>query len=367
MKVLFTQDIFMNPLPQLKGKHSMFPYVCELKDSTLLASHTVGEAFESVDSSAHVSFSYDGGETWSEPCKMFDKSEFNVPISDYCKVCTLPDGRLMALGYAFFRNDPSQPEGNPETGGLLDDFVFCSFSEDNGKTWGRMQEIPCLWGHHVEASAPALVLKNGTLITPIAGFPSWDGTESLPIKGIALRSEDNGKTWDDSSICMDFGEKKVLCYEQRMCQIDSGKVVCIAWNEDIETGERLPNHYSISNDNGKTWSKPKSTGIMGQSSSVCAIGGEKILAVHGLRRDTQRPGIYGYIVDLSNGEWEIKEELLLWEPKTPMVKIEHFAEVFSFIKFGQPGAIKLSDGNALVSHWYCEDGQYRTAVTKIEI
>lgn len=367
MKVLFTEDIFMNPLPQLKSIHSMFPYVCELPDGTLLATHTVGEAFESVDSTAHVSFSSDGGKTWSEPKPMFDKTKFDVPVSEYCKACLLPDGRLLALGYAFFRPDPSLPEGNPETGGLLDDFLFCAYSEDNGKTWGEMQEIPCGWGHHVEASAPALVLKDGTLISPIAGFPSWDGTEALPVVGKALRSEDGGKTWDDESVCMQFEGRKVLCYEQRMCQLDSGKVICIAWNEDIETGERLPNHYSVSEDSGKTWSAPKSTGIMGQSSSVCSIGGDKLLAVHGLRRNTDRPGIYGYIVDFSKGEWEIQEEILIWESKTPMVKLSHFAEVFSFIKFGQPNAVRLSDGSIIVSYWYSEDGQYRTAVTKLEL
>ena len=37
-------------------------------------------------------------------------------------------------------------------------------------------------------------------------------------------------------------------------------------------------------------------------------GGEKLLALHAKRRDTDRPGIYGYIVDLSGGNWNIEEE-----------------------------------------------------------
>lgn len=367
MKVIFTKNIFTNPLPQLKPINSMFSYLCELQDGTLLATHTIGEAFESVDSTACVSFSKDCGKTWSDPSPMFDKSEFDVPISDYCKVCALPDGRLMALGYAFFREDETLPEGNPETGGLLENFVFCAFSEDKGKTWSKMQEIPCTFGHHVEASAPALVLQDGTLITPITGFATWEGKEPDPIAGRALMSHDNGKTWDDSNLCMIFDGKKVLCYEQRMCQLESGKIICIAWNENVETGERLCNHYTVSEDNGKTWTSPESTGIMGQASSVCAIGGEKILAIHSIRRDTDRPGIYGYIVDFTNGKWNIEEEMLIWEPKTPMFKQSNMAEVFSFLKFGQPSAIKLSDGNVMMSHWYAEDGQYQTAVTKIEL
>ena len=43
------------------------------------------------------------------------------------------------------------------------------------------------------------------------------------------------------------------------------------------------------------------------------------------------------------------------------------AEIFSFLKFGQPGAILLKNGNAMMSHWYAEDGQYKTIATEIEL
>ena len=136
-------------------------------------------------------------------------------------------------------------------------------------------------------------------------------------------------------------------------------------NENVATGERCENHYTVSVDNGKTWSKPQSTGIMGQASSVCAIGGEKLLALHAVRRDTDRPGIYACIVDLSDGEWNIVEKTVVWEPQTPMVKDKNMAEIFSFLKFGQPGAILLEDGDVLMLHWCAEQGQYKTVATRI--
>ena len=43
------------------------------------------------------------------------------------------------------------------------------------------------------------------------------------------------------------------------------------------------------------------------------------------------------------------------------------AEIFSFLKFGQPSAIKLSDGTFLMCHWVCEDGVYKTIATKFEL
>ena len=367
MKPIYSSIIYENPLPQLRARHAFFPYIAKTADGRLAAVFAIGEAFESVDSQSYIAFSDDDGKTWTNPQKMFDKSAFDNAITDYCKITTLPDGRLLAFGYAYIREDEDLPIGNPETGGLLDDFVFYSISEDGGNTWSALNKIDCAWGPHIEASAPITVLADGTWITPITGFPKWNGEMTGKMCGRALVSKDNGKTWNDDAVCMDFDPDPITCYEQRMCQLESGTIVCIGWNENTATGERLPNHFTYSEDGGKTWSKPESTGIMGQASSVCSIGGEKLLALHALRRDTDEPGIYGFVVDFSDKEWKIEEKKLLWQPSTQLIKNAKMAEIFSFLKFGQPGAIRLSDNTILMTHWCAEDGQYKIVATKIEL
>ncbi len=367
MNVLASSVIYENPLPQLRSRQSAFPFLCELPGGMLLASHAIGEAFESVDGTTYLSRSEDGGRTWSAPVPMFDKGGFGCPVTDYAKVTLLPDGRLAALGYGYLRPDPALPEGNPETGGLLDDVLFWSVSEDGGRSWGPMTEIPCAWDRHVEASAPLTVLRSGSWVTPITGFPRWDGTMTARRCGRLLRTDDGGRTWNDDAVCMDFPSGDVTCYEQRLCQLASGTIVCIGWNEDTATGARLENHYTFSCDGGRTFSVPRSTGVLGQASSVCALDGERLLALHAVRRDTDRPGIYGCIVDFSEKTWRIEEKALVWEPVTPMLKNAKMAEIFSFLKFGQPGAIRLADGDVLMSHWCAEDGQYKTVATRIAL
>ena len=123
----------------------------------------------------------------------------------------------------------------------------------------------------------------------------------------------------------------------------------------------------VSYDNGKSWSKPISTGIGGQASSLCAIGGEKLLALHSVRRDTDRPGIYAYVIDFSERTWKIVDEAIVFEPVVPVMKDNKLAEIFSYLKFGQPGAILLSDGDILMSHWYAQDGRYQTVATRIKL
>ena len=365
MKVIESNIIYENPLPQLSSKQSFFPFLGEMADGTLAAVIVIGQAFESVDSSSYITFSKDGGKTWSKPQIMFDTAD--NPLTDYCKVTVLDDGRLVAMGYTYLRDNEELPIGNPENGGTLDDFVFYAISEDGGKTFSEMKKIECSWGPHVEASAPITVLKDGTWITPITGFPDWNGKMHGKLCGRALVSSDEGKTWNDDSVCMDFGDEEITCYEQRMCQLDSGAVICIGWNENVNTGERLHNHYTVSYDKGKTWKKPESTNVLGQASSVCAIGGEKLLALHAVRRDTDKPGIYGYVIDFSNKKWEVEDELLIWEPKTPVQKDTNMAEIFSFLKFGQPGAILLKNGDVMMSHWFAENGQYKTVATRIKL
>lgn len=63
----------------------------------------------------------------------------------------------------------------------------------------------------------------------------------------------------------------------------------------------------------------------------------------------------------------IIEQCLLWEPKSPMKKNDKLADIFSYVKFGQPGAILLEDGDVMMSHWYEEDGQYKTVATRIQL
>ena len=325
MKVLFSSVIFENPLPQLRSLGSAFPGMCLLPDGKILAAHQMGEAFESVDGTTCISVSEDGGKSWSKPIKAFDKSNETVPMTDCSKPTLLPDGRVMLFGYQFFRHDPELPLGNPETGGLLPDEIFYSFSDDMGKSWSDRISVDCAWNNSVEASAPVTVLADGSLASPITGFPKWDGTSSGRSCGRLIRSFDGGKSWDDSVVCTAFPNDEVTSYEQRMCQTDDGTIAVISWNENIRTGERMNNHVAISIDNGKTFSAPIDTGIHGQATSILSLGKSTVMTVHAIRRDTDEPGIYAAIADIAGGKWKLLSVEKIWEPNTPIIKNKKMA------------------------------------------
>ena len=367
MKQIFSSYIYDNPLPQLRARNSAFCYACQLEDGTLLATHQIGEAFESVDGTTYISESCDGGRTWSEPRKAFDKSNEKIPITDNGKISRLSDGKLVILGYEFPRPNPDLPLGNPQTGGLLDDSVYFSVSVDNGKTWSEHYAIPNKWVCHTEASAPLYELKDGSWATPITGFPDWEGKPYARNCGRLLRSFDKGNTWNDDTVCMEFDGDTVTCYEQRLCQTTDGTLVVIGWNEDTKTGKRLNNHVTFSFDNGKTFTKPVDTGIGGQASSLLALDDNKVLSIHAIRRDTDKPGIYACIADINGGKWNVISNECVWSPNVPIIQDKKMAEVFAFLKFGQPSCIKLNDGKILLTHWVCEEGCYKTLATVFEL
>lgn len=366
MNVLKRSVLYENPMPQLRSVQSMFPYLCQLPDRTLLASMQLGQAFEAVDCTSYSSRSTDGGETWSAPVRMFDKSKEEYPLSDSCKIAWTGD-RLTAFGMQYHRHDPDSPIGNEHTGGVLDGDIFYSESFDLGRTWRERSVIEMDWGPHTEATAPVTVASDGSYITPVTNFPAWDGTLTHPLCGKLMRSRDQGKTWSQDTVCMRFDDPNVTCYEQRLCRMSDGTLINIGWNENVKTGERLHNHYTVSLDDGRSFLEPRDTGVQGQASSVLALPDMHIFALHAIRRDADRPGVYGYLIDFSRGQWEVEESALLWEPETPLRRQKGLADIFAYVRFGQPSAILLDGNELLMTHWACEEGQYRTFATRISL
>lgn len=366
MKKLYSSVIYENPLPQLRSRQSLFPGICILENGDIFATHQIGEAFESVDGSTYISVSSDGGKSFS-PSRAAFGSVDGIPMTDNGKPTLLPDGRVAIFGYEFYREDPELPIGNPETGGLLPDEVYVSFSDDGGKSFGERQRIKTSFGNGTEASAPLTVLSDGSIASPITGFADWKGDMKHRNCGRLLRSYDGCRSFEDSVICTAFEGDEISCFEQRMCQTKNGTIAVISWNENFKTGERMNNHITISTDNGKSFSPPIDTGIHGQASSLIPLDEDRVMSLHAVRRDTDEPGIYCAVADISGGSWKLQSVERIWEPSVPVIKDERMADIFSYLKFGQPSGVITDDGRLLLVHWEYKDGQHRTVLTAYEI
>ncbi len=367
IKVVNKGILYENPIPDLRSRNGYFPNVTELTGSTLIGLFAEGEAFESTDMTTMVSISTDNGDSWHKKGPVYDKDSEGKLTTDYLKITNVDDDHLLAFGYRFERGEIDSPVGNPETGGLRNSEVILFESGDKGNTWTGPRVIPNALGNSIEASSPLVVLKDGSWVTPIASFADWEGNCEQGYHGRLLRSNDRGTTWSDETTTMEFPGRGVTIWEQRLGQLETGQIVNIAWNEDMNGGEQLANHFTISDDNGQTFSSPRTTGIMGQTASVLPLGGTLLLALHSMRKNTDTPGIKACIVDVAKGSWDILHETMLWEPPLPLTRNDKAIKHFAFLKFGQPSAIKLKDGGYYMVHWYIEEGKGKIIWTKFEI
>jgi len=368
VKVVEHGTLYANPLPHLRSRQAYFPNAAQLPDGTLAAACVVGEAFESVDQKTHLFLSRDGGRTWEPAGPLFPGSLGSKPTCDTAKITALPDGRLAALGYAFDRSDPERPLGNPATGGLLhSEAFFVTTTGKDPRSWTTPRVIPNTLGGPVEASGPLVALAGGQWATPIANFYDWEGRCAKGLQGRLLRSDDQGRTWNDRVVTLRFPGDRTTVWEQRLCELEPGHLLVISWNEDLANNRRLPNHVAFSKDNGLSFGPPVSTGIMGQTASAAYLGKGKVLALHCLRRDTDAPGVYACLVDVAKGGWQVLEQERVWAPALPIRADKTLADVFAFVKFGQPSAIRLADGDHLMVHWQIEDGQGKILWTRLRI
>ncbi len=201
----------------------------------------------------------------------------------------LPDGKLARIRWlGYQQHQPSErpaleragvwlyhvPEKNlySSTGRFMFDV-----SSDGGKTWKSTElKLPhraFLAGYGM---ATAKVLSNGTILMPAFGYLT---RRHKTYACSVVRSADGGRTWDVITIAQDerpeavspgdipsgaiwakfpgilgFDEAQVV--ETRI----PGRVVAVmeeSWSKDL--------YASISNDYGKTWTKPRKTGMRGNT------------------------------------------------------------------------------------------------------
>ena len=191
IEVIEDITIYDNPRPQVHSRHGIFPDLLELPGGELLALFVLGEAFESPNSTTVVSRSQDGGRSWTLQGPLYDKSVDPVVSSDGMKATRLRDGRLIAVGYRFYRHDLEQGISLEETGGILPGDDVVSFSEDEGRTWTVPRVIPRSHPELLEISGPCIQTADGDLLAVAGIFKMPDGSNPSGQYGVLFRSRDN--------------------------------------------------------------------------------------------------------------------------------------------------------------------------------
>lgn len=357
IEVIDRHIIYENSEPHNRSRHAYFPGLVKLPSNDLLALFIVGEAFEAANCTTSVSRSPDQGRTWKFEGPLHTRDAEHRYHSDYLKPTLLNDGRLIAMGYRFHRDDPDQTIVNPDTDGVREGDNLISFSHDEGRSWADPRIIPGSCPELLEQSGPAIQLRRGTLLGCGSLFPRWDGSNPTGAVGALLKSDDGGETWDDHTRFFEDPKGQCAPSEPRLCEMQDDRVVALVWMHDHVNNRNHTNHVTVSHDAGATWSDPIDTGVAGQASNLMYCQNDLLLTIH-CQREGEDVGLFVRLVDFTGDRWQTVEEKKIWG-NAPAMKVAAYSSMGQNLKFGQASLLPLENGEILATHWAVEEGQAR--------
>ncbi|MEO6964160.1 MAG: sialidase family protein [Puia sp.] len=354
LEIIGTGIVYRNVKPHVFSRQAYFPSVIHMDNGELLASLVIGEAFESVDADTHICRSSDDGETWNRPIEILSEKE-KENASNCARLTELGNGRLVAMLVRSLRMDhPNEGLANPENMGFVPTELMLVRSSDYGHTWSTPEIIKApLVGPSFEACSPIVVLKDGRWIWPTSTWRGWDGYCPSGMKMIALVSSDEGKTWPAYMTVMDDSAKGIIYWESKIVELNRGPLVAVAWAYDEKKGSDLPNQYVLSHDKGNTWTRPASTGILGQTITLIELQDGGLFAVY---RRMDKPGLWVTIARLDKDVWVNEVHTCLWGGQDNLLnqKERNMVQEFNELKFGAPAIARLADNSLFLVFWCYE-------------
>lgn len=217
------------------GAYEAFPDVCRLNDGRLLVAFYDGWTHISLPNAdrpngARISgcYSEDEGNTWSEPVVLID-----TPLDDRDpSIVQLDDGRLLCNWFTY----------EPVEGGEPRCRLLLAESTDKGQTWSEPRVI----FENVPTSTPIRKISGGRLILPT--YVQTDTEHS----GSTAYSDDGGQTWSENIMIPNGGMR--LAAETDIIELKDGSLYAL---------QRDKMAYSVSTDQGETWTESKDVGFAG--------------------------------------------------------------------------------------------------------
>lgn len=355
VEVLGTGLIYRNPTPHTKSVHAYFPSVATLPNGEMVATFGLAEAFEATNLHSHVARSVDGGETWTLEGRHYPGTRDRL-TTDCCRITALPDGELIAFMVRHDRTDhPNEGFTNPDNLGFVPTELLTLRSRDGGRTWSEPETLtPPLVGPCFELCCPVIALRDGRWILPTSTWRDWDGNGEHGMKTVALISYDKGKSWPEYTEVFDANGRPVIYWESKIVEMPDGRLVGAAWGYDESKAADTPNQYVISSDGGKTWTKPRSTDLLGQTLTPFALPDGRILCVY---RRIDKPGLWANVSRLEGDDWVNESETPLWGTGVTGLTADsdNMAKNFHVLRFGAPCINTAPDGSIFVAFWGVED------------
>ncbi len=269
--------------------HACEPRITHRANGEIVLAHRLGTRRESNDGRPHLVRSMDDGQTWESLGQPLDDLVGDGWDMRGAALAELPSGELLTVVVALDKSI-DRPTYNPATEGLVPVMNPVARSSDGGRTWSR---LPDLHGGPVAqtASQGLLVLPGGEVLCTFETFKQYDEPGPWRYLGGLLRSRDGGQTWGECVISAasdpDEDPHDTMWWDPRIARLASGELVQFTYAFRHRTRTEGPVHALWSQDEGRTWTAPTSTGLTGQASYPIPLDDGRLIVLQQRRGDEQ--------------------------------------------------------------------------------
>lgn len=346
------------------------PIITTLSDGTLIACQHVGRDLSSADNHIEVLRSTNRGKTWLNEGSIHGghppEDGFSYRGPD---IAEIPDGRLLMTATRF--ESKGDTLFDIESEALQRPELLLYWSEDAGHTWSDPQIVPVdLPPEKYTANGAGRLLQ----MAPdrwLYFLETWkpEGYPGPPDQKAALVvSNDQGQTWGELTVVADDPTGAVLYWDQMPCVLPDSRIYNVFWTHLYGTKRDLTNHWSISEDQGRTWSEPRPTNLRGQVCSPIALRDGRVAAIYNFRHEPQ--GIH-VAVGENFSYYDVDQEAVVFdaglEATMGTTDSDQFLAEHMLIGFGKPGGHLEAEGTVVTYFWCTSQGVTHTRWVRLRI
>ena len=369
LEIVKESVIYRNPNPGYQAVSAANTSPVQLSENELVCSYNRGQAYYAVDLTLHLARSLDGGYSWSQQSLIYDgtpqKYSYHAPFAS-----RISDGRIVLFGFRTDRSDPDRPLFNETTGGIAHIDNFLMFSDDNGESWSEPQILSRLEGCVITPCSPLIELPGGEWMLHFDRWHEFDDPGPYRPKSVLLFSSDQGESWSTPTLFGDGQSEGKGFWHGRIITLHDGRLFTMFWSADNKTRENLTLHRCFGSPDGRTWSTPEATNIPGQTNWPVDLREGRMAAIY-TRRESDNPGLFVTLSEDEGKTWDLENQVCVWDAtgrdKLGVVSLESYPRSHDTIAFGAPHAMRLMNGNILVSFWCTEMSitHVRSAILKV--
>ncbi|NUQ65562.1 MAG: exo-alpha-sialidase [Pirellulales bacterium] len=348
------------------------PSLLHCPDGSVLLAYRAGRTKTSADGTQRLWRSPDAGATWNPVPFPVSRTPAGQPGElRTAALSRIDDGRIGMLLTWIDHPDDATPIVNPATEGLLPIHIGWLTSADNGSSWSPLQEVhpaplvqPC-------GNGPVLRLPDGRLLAAFECYKAFNDPAPWSSRSAVIFSSDEGQRWQQPLVvAADPGHLRFF-WDQHVHRLRDGSVVDIMWSDDRRHPEKSEIYLTRSTDSGSTWSRPQSTGIAGQFSTLLELADGRLALIYVARSGD--PSIRLRFGRDGGRVWDGADALVVYSQSTDDLAAvkdraygDHLRNMAQW-SFGWPTAIELSPGRVFLSYYVAEKDRSSVVLAELHL